>query len=106
MCNKIHLNPFVLSESEKMKMTILFLLTLVREITEVDLDDPDLATRICDHRESSRRSKSSSKKAKDRKRVNKIKQKNMLLHERFLLGPRLDHFKVPNFYTLSPSHQF
>jgi hypothetical protein len=81
--NDIDINPFILSEGEGTDDDSSLLTHLVREITEVDLDSSDLATRICDLRESSRKSESSSKRAKERKRVNLLK--NMLFHERLLL---------------------
>ena len=63
-------NLFVLSDDEEPEEDSLLLSHLVKEVTDVDLDDLDLATKICDLSASSR--KSTSKKIKARKNVNKL----------------------------------
>jgi len=56
----------------------------VKDITDVDLDDLDLGTKICDLKVSGRKSKSSSIKEKARKRAQKTKKKEFP-HERLVL---------------------
>ena len=65
-------NPFGLSDEEDRDSDCGLLSHLVKEVTDVDLDDLDLATRICDLKESDRKSKSSSKKVKIRRRQQKL----------------------------------
>ena len=52
-------NPFELSDEEDHENDCGLLSHLVKEVTDVDLDDLDLATKICDLKESGRKSKSS-----------------------------------------------
>ena len=49
-----------------------FLSHLIKDLTEVDLDDPDLGTRICDLKATGRKSKSLAKKAKAQKKTQKL----------------------------------
>ena len=63
---------FVLSDDEEPEEDTLLLSHLVKLVTDVDLDDSNLATRICDFSASSRKSKSISKIIKARKKVNKL----------------------------------
>ena len=57
-------NPFDLSDGEDRETDNDLLSHLVKDITEVDLDNLDLDTRICDLKVSGRKTKSSSKKDK------------------------------------------
>ena len=68
------LNHFDLSDAEDSENDNRLLSHLIKDITDVDLDDPDLGMRICDLKVTGRKSKSSAKKAKARKRP-KTKQK-------------------------------
>ena len=76
-------NPFSLSDGEDSEDDSCLLSRLVKDITDVDLDDLDLG-KICDLKVSGRKSKSSSKKEKARKRAQKTKKKEFP-HERLLL---------------------
>ena len=67
-------NPFSLSDGEDSEDDSSLLSRLVKDITNVDLDDLDLGTKICDLKVSGRKSKSSSKKEKARKRAQKTKK--------------------------------
>ena len=67
-------NPFSLSDGEDSEDDSSLLSRLVKDITDVDLDDLDLGTKICDLKVSGRKSKSSSKKEKARKRAQKTKK--------------------------------
>ena len=62
------LNPFELNDEEDHENDSGLLSHLVKEITDVDLEDLDLDTRICDLKESGRKSKSSTKKDKTSRR--------------------------------------
>ena len=64
-------NPFDLSDGENHETDNDLLSHLVKDITEVDLDDLDLDTRICDLKVSGRKTKSSSKKDKVRRKHHK-----------------------------------
>jgi len=65
-------NPFDLSVEEDLENDNKFLSHLIKDLTEVDLDDPDLGTRICDLKAIGRKFKSSAKKAKARKKTQKL----------------------------------
>ena len=65
-------NPFELSDEEDPENDNGLLSHLIKDITDVDLDEPDLDIRICDLKVSGRKSKSSSKKAKARKKAQKL----------------------------------
>ena len=67
-------NPFSLSDGEDSEDDSSLLSRLVKDITDVDLDDLDLGTKICYLKVSGRKSKSSSKKEKARKRAQKTKK--------------------------------
>ena len=64
-------NPFDLSDGEDHETDNDLLSHLVKDITEVDLDDLDLDTRICDLKVSGCKTKSSSKKDKVRRKHHK-----------------------------------
>jgi hypothetical protein len=64
-------NPFDPSDEEDDSRDDALLSHLVKDLTDVDYDDADLTTRICDLKASVRKSKSSVKKAKARRRVGK-----------------------------------
>jgi hypothetical protein len=64
-------NPFDPSDEEDASVEEALLSHLVKEVTDVDYDDSDLTTRICDLKASVRKSKSSVKKAKARRRSGK-----------------------------------
>ena len=66
------LNPFDLSDEEDPENDNRLLSHLIKDITNVDLDDPDLGMRICDLKVTGRKSKSSAKKAKARKKTQKL----------------------------------
>ena len=66
------LNPFDLSDEEDSENDNMLLSHLIKDITDVDLDDPDLGTRICDLKATGRKSKSSAKKANVRKKTQKL----------------------------------
>ena len=66
------INPFDWSDEEESENDNRLLSHLIKDITIVDLDDPDLGTRICDLKVTDRKSKSSSKKAKARKKTYKL----------------------------------
>ena len=57
-------NPFDLSDEEDLENDNKFLSHLIKDLTDVDLDDPDLGMRICDLKVIGRKSKSTAKKAK------------------------------------------
>ena len=65
-------NPFDLSDEEDPENDNGLLSHLIKDITDVDLDELDLDIRICDLKVSGRKSKSSSKKAKARKKAQKL----------------------------------
>ena len=65
-------NPFDLSDEDDPENDSGLLSHLVKDITDVDLDNLDLGTRICDLKVTDRKSKSSSKKAKARKKTHKL----------------------------------
>lgn len=62
-------NPFDLSDEEDPENDSGLLSHLVKDITDVDLDDLDLGTRICDLKVAGRKSKSACKKDKAQKRA-------------------------------------
>ena len=62
------LNPFDLSDEEDSENDNMFFSHLIKDITDVDLDEPDLGMRICDLKVTRHKSKSSAKKAKAQKR--------------------------------------
>ena len=62
------LNPFDLSDEEDSENDNRFFSHLIKDITDVDLDELDLGMRICDLKVTRHKSKSSAKKAKARKR--------------------------------------
>ena len=66
------LNPFDLSDEEDIENENKLLSHLIKDITDVDLDDPDLGMRICDLKVTRRKSKSSAKKANVRKKTQKL----------------------------------
>ena len=65
-------NPFDLNDEEDLENDNKFLSHLIKDLIEVNLDDPDLGTRICDLKATGRKSKSSTKKAKVRKKTQKL----------------------------------
>ena len=65
-------NPFDLSDEEDSENDNRFFSHLIKDITDVDLDEPDLGMRICDLKVTRRKSKSSAKKAKVRKKTQKL----------------------------------
>ena len=66
------LNPFDLSDEEDLENENKLLSHLIKDITNVDLDDPDLGMRICDLKVTGRKSKSTAKKAKAQKKAQKL----------------------------------
>ena len=66
------LNPFDLSDEEEPENENRLLSHLIKDITDVDLDDLDLGMRICDLKVTGRKSKSTSKKAKAQKKTQKL----------------------------------
>ena len=62
------LNPFDLSDEEDSENDNMLLSHLIKDITDVDLDDPDLGMRICDLKVTGRKSKSLAKKVMAQKR--------------------------------------
>jgi len=66
------LNPFDLSDEEDPENENRLLSHLIKDITDVDLDDLDLGMRICDLKVTGRKSKSTAKKAKARKKTQKL----------------------------------
>ena len=68
----IVLNPFDLSDAEDSENDNRLLSHLIKDITDVDLDEPDLGMRICDLKVTRRKSKSSAKKAKAGKKTQKL----------------------------------
>ena len=66
------LNPFDLSDEEDPENENRLLSHLIKDITDVDLDDLDLGMRICDLKVTGRKSKSTSKKAKAQKKTQKL----------------------------------
>ena len=67
-----NLNPFDLSDEEDPENENRLLSHLIKDITDVDLDDLDLGMRICDLKVTGRKSKSSAKKAKAQKKTQKL----------------------------------
>jgi hypothetical protein len=68
-------NPFDLSDGEDYEINNDLLSHLVKDLMDVDLDDLDLDTKICDLQVSGRRTKSASKKNKGRHRQQKQNNK-------------------------------
>jgi hypothetical protein len=64
-------NPFDHSDEEDASQDEALLSHLVRDITDIDFDDADLTTKICDLKASGRKSKSSAKKDKARRKSDK-----------------------------------
>ena len=65
-------NPFDLSDEEDLENENKLLSHLIKDITDVNLDDLDLGMRICDLKVTRHKSKSSAKKAKARKKTQKL----------------------------------
>ena len=65
-------NPFDLSDEEDLENENKLLSHLIKDITDVDLDDLDLGMRIYDLKVTGRKSKSIAKKAKARKKTKKL----------------------------------
>ena len=61
-------NPFDPSDEEDAAQDEALLSHLVKDLTDIDFDDSDLTTKICDLKVSRRKLKSSAKKDKVRRR--------------------------------------